>query len=97
MNIIRLSILLIGSATFMGLISTAFSAPDNMPRHIGRWFCTIKPGDETVELDRQYSGQNFAYQRRSKLFRYACSNGRTLVKRQNCEGAMKIAMAGQGF
>ncbi|VTP83608.1 fimbrial subunit [Proteus vulgaris] len=54
MKIKRLSIpFVLGLATFMGLTPTAFSAPDNMYFHgiLVDEPCTIKPGDETVELD----------------------------------------------
>ena len=79
MNIKRLSIpFILGLATFTGLTSTAFSAPDNMRFHgiLVDEPCTIKPGDETVELDfGNIPDKNlYAYQRTpSKLFQIRLS------------------------
>lgn len=54
MNIKSVSLpFIFGLATFVGLSATALSAKDNMYFHgiLVDEPCTIKPGDETVELD----------------------------------------------
>ncbi|HEJ9486942.1 TPA: type 1 fimbrial protein [Proteus mirabilis] len=106
MNITRLSIpFVLGFATFMGLISTAFSAPDNMRFHgiLVDEPCTIKPGDETVELDfGNIPDKNlYAYQRTpSKLFQIRLSECDLTIGKSvkiTFKGDENQAMAGQGF
>ena len=106
MNIKRLSIpFVLGLATFMGLISTAFSAPDNMRFHgiLVDEPCTIKPGDETVELDfGNIPDKNlYAYQRTpSKLFQIRLSECDLTIGKSvkiTFKGDENQAMAPQGF
>lgn len=106
MNITRLSIpFVLGFVTFMGLTSTVFSAPDNMRFHgiLVDEPCTIKPGDETVELDfGNIPDKNlYAYQRTpSKLFQIRLSECDLTIGKSvkiTFKGDENQAMAGQGF
>ncbi|HCH49127.1 TPA: type 1 fimbrial protein [Escherichia coli] len=106
MNIKSVSLpFIFGLATFVGLSATALSAKDNMYFHgiLVDEPCTIKPGDETVELDfGNIPDKNlYAYQRTpSKPFQIRLSEcDLTIGKnvRITFKGDENQAMAGQGF
>ncbi|WP_193016281.1 fimbrial protein [Proteus sp. FME41] len=106
MNTKRLSIpFVLGLAMYTGLTSPAFSAPDNMYFHgiLVDEPCTIKPGDETVELDfGNIPDKNlYAYQRTpSQLFQIRLSECDLTIGKSvkiTFKGDENQAMAGQGF